>query len=133
MLQKIKKFCFSTRSKVFSTFTTIGTTFLMKHPSITYASDFSWLTDPNKGNDTFNELTTTVQQTGNSFYQLVMAGSIVGLLVSVILVGVAFSVNKNAAKKEENKSHMLWIVIGGAIVFGAPSLLGLLYSIGQGF
>ena len=134
MFQKVKDLHFKASMKVMGMLGILSGILYGQKPVAAFANnDFSWLTDPTKGNDTFDDLTNTVKQTGNSLYQLVLAGSIVGLLIAIVLVGFAFFMTKNATKKDESKSHLLWVVIGGAIVFGAPSIIGLIYSIGQGF
>lgn len=97
----------------------------------TPTSAFDFLTSGNT-NQTFDPLTTAVQQTGSSFYKLLMAIAVVGLMGSLILTGVQLATNKNPQKKEENKSHLIWIFIGGIIVFGAMFILSLVQMFAAG-
>lgn len=86
----------------------------------------------NNSNDMFGQLTSTVENAGASFYRLVSVICVIGLLVSIMLIGASFAVNKNSNKREENKSHIVWILIGAVIVFGAGAILGLAKTIGGG-
>lgn len=132
MLQKLKKRRFKAAAKIRAGMAVLGAMIAAKCPAMAHASDdLSWLTGG--GNGTFDELTSTVKGTGASIYKLVMAVGVVGMLISIIIVGISFATNKNAQKKEENKSHLLYICIGGIIVFGAMFFLGLLQTIGTGF
>lgn len=97
-----------------------------------FASDFDWLTSSDGGNTTFDSATEAVKSTGNSLYKLLMAIAVVGLVVSIITCGISMSINKNATKKAENKSHMVDIAIGGIVIFGAMFIISLIKSIGEG-
>ena len=141
MTNIFKKMRLKFNAKLFSAITLLSGFIACKCPVSALASDtsttgtpnFDWLTDPSKGNDTFKGITETVQETGNSLYQLVMAGSIIGLFIAIVFVGLAFFTTNSGSVKEEKKSRLLWVAIGGAIIFGAPSIAGLIYSIAQGF
>lgn len=90
--------------------------------------DLDWL--GGAGNDTFDELTTTVKETGNSMYKLVMAVGVVGVLLSVIICGLLIAVGTNANKRSEHIGHLVMIMVGGILIFGAVSIIGMLQTIG---
>lgn len=92
------------------------------------AYDLDWLGQD--GNDTFDELTTTVKDTGNSMYKLVMAVGVVGVLLSVIICGLLIAVGTNANKRSEHIGHLVMIMVGGILIFGAVSIIGMLQTIG---
>ena len=126
----------SMKSKVLKAVTTasLSTAFVLaKVEEKIFGSDktFEFL-EKGPDNKTFETMTSTVKQTGRSLYQLLMAVGIIGLTIAVIFVGISFATNKNAAKREETKSHMMYIAIGAVIIFGAMSILGMFKSIGDG-
>lgn len=90
--------------------------------------DTSFLTG--EGNGTFTELQSTIEGTGASFYRLVMTIGVIGLVISLIFCGITLAVNKNASKREEGKSQLIWIALGGVVVFGSMSILGILKTVG---
>lgn len=90
--------------------------------------DTSWI--GGEGNETFDELTDTVKETGNSMYKLFMAIGVVGLLISLIICGLLIAVSTNANKRSEHISHLIMICVGGILIFGAISIVGLLKTIG---
>lgn len=84
-----------------------------------------------KSNDSFKKLDETVQKTGNSFYSLLRTIGIIGLVVSIISLGISLAVSKNATKREENKTHAMFVCLGGIIMFGVLSLVSILNGIGS--
>lgn len=95
-----------------------------------YASDFDFLTD-GTGNGAFSGVTETVKETGASAYSLMMVVGAIGLVFSLITLGISFAATKNSTKRSENKSHLPYIALGAVIVFGAISLLGLIQTVAQ--
>lgn len=82
-------------------------------------------------NNSFQNLTNTVQTTGNSLVYILMM--IVGF-VGVIGFGIAavkIMVGGSAAKAEA-KGSVFWIVVAAIIGFGAMSIIGLLQTVGAG-
>lgn len=82
------------------------------------------------GNNTFDELTNTVQETGNSMYKLVMAVGVVGVLLAVVICGLLIAVGTNANKRSEHIGHLVMIMVGGILIFGAVAIVGMLQTIG---
>lgn len=100
-------------------------------PMTVYASenyDISWI--GGEGNGAFSNLEQKVKDTGNSAYHMFMAIGIVGLLLSFIICGIAIAFSGNGTKRGEKLVWLLWIGIGGIVIFGAISFVGLLQSIG---
>lgn len=91
--------------------------------------DFSWL--GGAGDGTFDGLTNKAQGVGNSAIKLVRTFGIIALVVAIMCIAVSFMVNKNANKREENKSWIIWLVIGGVFLFGAIGAVGWLASVGS--
>lgn len=109
---------------------------LHMNPVKIFADDITWdfLTNDN-GSDAdgmFDGLTTNVKGMGHSATTLFRTVGIIAMLISIVMVGISFMVHKNGQKREENKSTMLYVCIGGAIVFGATSIISLIYSFSQG-
>lgn len=91
--------------------------------------DFSWL--GGAGDGTFDSLNTKAQGVGNSAIKLVKTFGIIALVIAVMCIAVSFMVNKNANKREENKTWIVWLVIGGVFLFGAIGAVGWLASVGS--
>ena len=81
------------------------------------------------GNGTFDSLTETAQQTGASLYKLVTVIGMIGLVLSIVGTGLSFAMNKSSQKRDDNKTHLLWIFIGGILIFGGMTVLGLIKTI----
>lgn len=96
-----------------------------------YADSFGFLTEPGDGG-AFRDITETVKKTGASAYNLMLVIGIIGLVLSTVVLGVSFSMTKNATKKSENKSHLPSIALGAILIFGAISLIGLVQTIATG-
>ena len=137
MTKHFKNFQLKLSSRAWSAMMLIGGLCAGQAPVLALADEeagdnsFNWLTNTPENGGIFNNVTKTVKDTGASAYQLFLAVGIIGLLFSIILVGFSFATNKNAAKKEENKSHLLWIAVGGIIIFGAMAILSLLQNMGS--
>lgn len=96
-----------------------------------YASegyDLDWITTEN--NNTFDDLTETVKATGGSLYTLLMSIGVIGLLASLIICGVLIAIGSNANKRSEHLAHLVFIMLGGVVIFGAMAMIGLMQSIG---
>lgn len=91
--------------------------------------DFSWL--GGAGDGTFDGLANKAQGVGNSAIKLVKTFGVIALVIAVMCIAVSFMVNKNANKREENKTWIVWLVIGGVFLFGAIGAVGWLASVGS--
>lgn len=83
------------------------------------------------GNKTFNSLNKTAKETGASATSLIKTLGIIAIVIAIMLAGASLALTKNATKREENKSHLGWIFVGGAILFGVFGLVGLIADVGN--
>lgn len=90
--------------------------------------DISWL--GGEGNGAFEKLEKQVQETGNSAYRLFLAIGVVGLVLSIVLCGLSIVVSGGGSKRSEKLGWLLWIGIGGVVIFGAMSIVSVLQNIG---
>lgn len=90
--------------------------------------DISWL--GGKGNGAFDKLEKQVQETGNSAYRLFLAIGVVGLVLSIVVCGLSIVTSGGGSKRSEKLGWLLWIGIGGVVIFGAMSIVSVLQSIG---
>jgi hypothetical protein len=90
--------------------------------------DISWLGE--EGNGAFEKLEEQVKDTGNSAYRLFLAIGVVGLVLSIVICGLSIVVSGGGSKRSEKIGWLLWIGLGGIVIFGAMSLVSVLQSIG---
>ena len=104
--------------------------FSVATPICVQASDYDieWIGGTDNGS--FDDLTTTAKETGNSFYKLLMALGVIGILCSVVICGFLIAVSQNANKRSEHISHIIFIMVGAILIFGAIGIVGMLKSIG---
>ena len=106
------------------------------NPMTTYAAsegtgndyDISWI--GGAGNGAFSEMEKTVQETGNSAFNLFMAIGVVGLLLSLIICGLGIAFAGGGQNRSQKLGWLLWIGIGGIVIFGATSIIAILQNIG---
>lgn len=91
--------------------------------------DFLTQDDPNNALHDVNE---KAKSLGAGAYSLVRTLAIAGIVIAIACVGMILALTKNKNSRTENKEWLLWICIGGAIVFGGGSIVALLASIGGG-
>ena len=90
--------------------------------------DISWL--GGEGNGAFSKLENQVKETGNSAYRLFLAIGVVGLVLSIVICGLSIVVTGGGNKRSEKLGWLLWIGVGGIVIFGAMSFVSVLQSIG---
>ena len=90
--------------------------------------DISWLGE--EGNGAFEKLEEQVKDTGNSAYRLFLAIGVVGLVLSIVICGLSIVVSGGGSKRSEKIGWVLWIGVGGIVIFGAMSFVSVLQSIG---
>lgn len=107
----------------------IGSLCILKNAVAVYAKDtFDFLTSGD-GNSTISGMTNEIQNAGKSFYDLVFAVGSLGLVISIVCTGLAIGLFKNASKREENKTQLIYIGLACILVFGAISIA----SFGESF
>lgn len=97
--------------------------------SATSANDTSFLTKTG-GTDYFSGLTNTAQDLGASGFKMVKTVCIAGLAISVLIAGGSIALASNGNKRTEGKDRLVNGLLGGAVIFGALSIIGLAASIG---
>ena len=82
-------------------------------------------------NNSFTNITTTVQTTGNSIvYILMMVIGFVGVIgfgIAAVKIMVGGSNTKATAKGD-----IFWIIVAAVLGFGAMAIIGLLQTVGVG-
>lgn len=100
--------------------------------AVAYANSFDTSFLDDKGDGSFDDLTTKVKGAGASFRTLIMTGSIILLLLSIVFLGTSLAMNhKNSTKREENKTGLIWIAVGGIVIFGAMTFVTVFQTIGE--
>lgn len=96
--------------------------------------DFSFLQEaiPEEEN-MLKDVTEKTMNVGRSVVNLVSVIAIICLVIAILLLGLSFAISKNPQIRDENKRHIIWILIGGVFVFGVFGILGLIQGIAQGF
>lgn len=90
---------------------------------------YSWITkDPDK--DIFSGVKDTATNVGRSGYQLGLIIAISCLAVSILMAGVGILMSKSGSDRGEGKSKFIRVIIGGSIIFGAMSIIGIIANIG---
>lgn len=92
-------------------------------------SDYSYEWIKGKGNGTFDKLTNVVQETGASLYQLLLAIGVVGLVAISIFCGIKLA-SAGPGKRADALEQIIWVLVGGVVVFGSLSFVGYMGSIG---
>ena len=107
----------------------VGSMCMMTDSVAAHAKDtFDFLTSGN-GNSTIAGMTSEIQSAGKSFYDLVFAVGSLGLVICIVVTGLAIGLFKNASKREENKTQLIYIGLACILVFGAISIA----SFGESF
>lgn len=71
-------------------------------------------------NDTFRD-------NAASAYQLLLVIGIIGLVTSLIMIGLKLSINKNSSKRSEEKSKLGFKIWLGILFFSFVTLMGYIY------
>ena len=105
------------------------TVFASGEESEVSGSDYSYEWIKGKGNGTFDKLTNVVQETGASLYQLLLAIGVVGLVAISIFCGIKLA-SSGSGKRADALEQIIWVLVGGVVVFGSLSFVGYMGSIG---
>ena len=131
----MKKNIYATVKMIILTLCLVLGTGIIAAPAISYAAeqqgsdyDISWL--GGEGNGAFSKLENQVKETGNSAYRLFLAIGVVGLVLSIVICGLSIVVTGGGNKRSEKLGWLLWIGVGGIVIFGAMSFVSVLQSIG---
>ena len=95
--------------------------------------DFSFLQEAiPEGEDPLADATDKLKNVGRSAVTFVQVLSVIAMVIAIMLLGLSFSISKNPQIREENKRHIIWLILGGVLIFGGFGVLGLIQSIAQG-
>lgn len=78
----------------------------------------------------FDKLTTTVQDAGNSWVTLVQSLAISVAMSAIILLGMSLVTNKSGQKKQENKEHIPWVLLGIIFIIFFTVIFTIANSVG---
>jgi len=128
-LKKIKKICSCLiLVTVFSLTSLCDVVFASTTTEDSEEGIFDFLTK-GESNGAFDKITQTAKETGASGYKFMMVVGAIGLVFSVVTLGISIALTKNSAKRSESKDHIKYIALGAMLVFGAIALIGLVQSV----
>lgn len=90
-------------------------------------ADFLEQGDSNGG--IFSPLIEKVKGVGQDAYQLILVVGIVMLVISLAALGITTALTKKSQTQTDNKSWAVNIAIGGCVLFGAITLVGIIANI----
>lgn len=73
-----------------------------------------------------------IKGTVNSLYSLLMAIGIVGLLITLIIIGIRL-MSPNSAKRAEAMEEMKWKVLIAVVLFGMTGIIGAVLAMAEAF
>lgn len=71
---------------------------------------------------------TAMRQMSASYYRLMIALGAVGVLASLMVIGLKLMWAKNPQSRRDRKEELLFKVVSGIAIFSYVSLLGMLYK-----
>lgn len=77
----------------------------------------------------FSSLIEKVKGVGQDAYQLILVVGIVMLVISFAALGITTALTKKSQTQQDNKGWAVNIAIGGCILFGAITLVGIIANI----
>ena len=96
------------------------------------ASELDWITGGDESGGSLSGLVETAKGLGQDAYTLMMIIGGAGLIICMIILALGLIFGKGPAKREENKSWALYVVLGGVVLSGVTTIAGLIMSIGAG-
>lgn len=73
-----------------------------------------------------------IKGTVNSFYSLFMAIGVIGLLLTVILIGIKL-MSQSPSKRAEALEEMKWKAIIAIVLFGMTGFIGAILTVAKSF
>ena len=77
----------------------------------------------------FSSLIEKVKGVGQDAYQLILVVGIVCLVISLAALGITTALTKKSQTQQDNKGWAVNIAIGGCVLFGAITLVGIIANI----
>ena len=73
-----------------------------------------------------------IKGTVNSLYSLLMAIGVVGLLITLVIIGIRL-MSPNSAKRAEAMEEMKWKVLIAVVLFGLTGIIGAVLAMAEAF
>ena len=73
-----------------------------------------------------------IKGTVNSLYSLLMAIGVVGLLITLVIIGIRL-MSPNSAKRAEAMEEMKWKVLIAVVLFGMTGIIGAVLAMAEAF
>ena len=73
-----------------------------------------------------------IKGTVNSLYSLLMAIGVVGLLITLVIIGIKL-MSPNSAKRAEAMEEMKWKVLIAVVLFGMTGIIGAVLAMAEAF
>lgn len=73
-----------------------------------------------------------IKGTVNSLYSLLMAIGVVGLLITLVIIGIRL-MSPNSAKRAEAMEEMKWKVLIAVVLFGMTGIVGAILALAEAF
>lgn len=73
-----------------------------------------------------------IKGTVNSLYSLLMAIGVVGLLITLVIIGIRM-MSPNSAKRAEAMEEMKWKVLIAVVLFGMTGIIGAVLAMAEAF
>ena len=73
-----------------------------------------------------------IKGTVNSLYSLLMAIGVVGLLITLVIIGIRL-MSSNATKRAEAMEEMKWKVLIAVVLFGMTGIVGAILALAEAF
>lgn len=108
----------------------IGCTLNMSVTQALASDAFNGITGKPSGNDVFGGVTNVAKDVGNSAINLFTVGGAILVVVAIILVGIALIFFKGDQEVTKNKKHLLVIIGGTCLIFGAIGIGSGMANIG---
>ena len=73
-----------------------------------------------------------IKGTVNSLYSLLMAIGVVGLLITLVIIGIRL-MSPNSVKRAEAMEEMKWKVLIAVVLFGMTGIIGAVLAMAEAF
>lgn len=91
-----------------------------------------WIKNGADDGGVFSSLLTKVKGLGQDAYSLMIVIGAAVAVICLIALGISLMVAKQAQKRDENKTWLVYVFIGGVVISGGVSIAGIIMKIGAG-
>lgn len=96
------------------------------------ANDVEWIKEGSDDGGTFSSLLAKIKGLGQDAYSLMIVIGAAVAVICIVALGISFMVVKQAQKRDENKTWLVYVFLGGVIVSGGVTIAGIIMKIGAG-